>query len=59
MAERRKKTRGLDRRRRSDKHPIWWNRLHRLWTKAVGKEGYNKREWEDFENHLDGLLGRK
>lgn len=26
--------------------------LHRLWTKAVGTEGYNKGEWERLEAML-------
>ena len=23
--------------------------LHRLWTKAVGTEGYNKKQWQALE----------
>ena len=26
--------------------------LHRLWTKAVGTEGYNKAEWKELERRL-------
>jgi len=29
--------------------------LHRLWTKAVGEEGYDKQEWKALEKRL----GRK
>ena len=28
--------------------------LHRLWTKAVGTEGYSKKEWQAFEEMLKG-----
>lgn len=32
--------------------PVWWNRLHELWTKAVDQPGYDKRQWADFEAEL-------
>jgi hypothetical protein len=28
------------------------NALHRLWTDAVGKEGYDKKEWRTLDNAL-------
>lgn len=30
--------------------PDWHRLLHTLWTKAVGTDGYIKREWLDLEN---------
>jgi hypothetical protein len=45
MTERRKS----ERRKSARTHPEWWNRLHMLWTWAVGKEGYDKRKWADLE----------
>lgn len=35
----------------------WHLRLHRLWTWAVGKEGYSKKEWQDFADRLGRDLG--
>lgn len=26
--------------------------FHKLWTDAVGKEGYNKKEWQELQNLL-------
>ena len=37
-----------DKRKWAPDHPEWWNRLHTLWTRAVGTEGYDKREWEEL-----------
>jgi hypothetical protein len=31
------------------------NLLHRLWTKAVGTEGYDKAEWTRLSNALEAL----
>ena len=28
------------------------NLLHRLWTKAVGTENYNKSEWKELEYRI-------
>lgn len=33
----------------SNERPEWWNRFHRLWTKAVSTAGYDKREWSELE----------
>ena len=30
-------------------HSELWHLLHRLWTKAVGTPGYDKREWLQLE----------
>jgi len=30
--------------------------FHELWSKAVGKEGYEKKRWQLLESHLFGLL---
>jgi hypothetical protein len=37
------------RRLKRDTHPLWWHTLHRLWTRNVGKRGYDKREWANLE----------
>jgi len=29
--------------------------LHRLWTRSVGNEGYNKAEWRQLEEAIDQL----
>ena len=29
--------------------------LHRLWTKAVGTEGYDKEEWRELERRVEDL----
>ncbi len=52
MAERRIKKRRID---DHAKEAEWYVRLHRLWTWAVGKEGYNKKEWQGFEQCLMDL----
>ena len=26
--------------------------FHKLWTNAVGQEGYEKKEWQEFQNLL-------
>ena len=26
--------------------------FHKLWTERVGKEGYNKKEWQELQNLL-------
>ena len=26
--------------------------FHKLWTKAVGTDGYDKKEWIDLERHI-------
>jgi len=31
-----------------------WNLFHRLWTKAVGTEGYVKAEWQELEKVISG-----
>ncbi len=36
---------------RTTKEEIW-HPLHRLWSKAVGTEGYVKREWQDLETQI-------
>ena len=28
------------------------NKMHHLWTKAIGNPDYNKEEWKDFEKDL-------
>ena len=28
------------------------NKMHHLWTKAIGNPDYNKEEWKDFEKYL-------
>lgn len=50
------KDRRIGERRRSNRQkPEWWNRLHFLWTKAVGQPGYDRRQWQDFELCLEKL----
>lgn len=29
--------------------------LHRLWTRAVGQDGYDKREWAELERRVAHL----
>jgi len=36
---------------RTTKEEIW-HPLHRLWTKAVGTDGYVKREWQELETQV-------
>ncbi len=31
------------------------NLFHKLWTKAVGQEGYVKAEWKELERHIGQL----
>ncbi len=51
MAERRMKERRLN----DPGDPEWYKRLHRLWTWAVGKEGYNRKDWQDFSECLGNM----
>jgi hypothetical protein len=39
-------------RTQADPHPRWYHTFHRLWTKAVGKPGYVKRDWQELEEAL-------
>ncbi len=33
-----------------------WGLFHRLWTRSVDKEGYDKEEWKELEKYLLVLL---
>lgn len=36
----------------------WWGMLHTLWTWAVGKPGYDKRAWQEFESELESATAQ-
>ena len=36
----------------------WWNRLHEIWTWAVGKPGYNKTAWEALQKEIQNWRTR-
>ena len=44
-----------DRSKWSPGRPEYWNRFHELWTWAVDKPGYNKKDWMDLETEIEKL----
>lgn len=59
VADRRKNVRQVSERRKTQRtagdHPLWWHTLHRMWTRRVGKPGYDqqeKQEWFRLEQQI-------
>jgi hypothetical protein len=36
-----------------------WELFHRKWTRDVGTEGYNKKEWVELETEILAIIAKK
>jgi hypothetical protein len=39
-----------------DERPLWWGAFHHIWTWAVGKPEYTKKDWQQLEAEIQADL---